>query len=409
MKFGFYGNPGNYPFMLARALRALGHDVAFIVSGEAALDRPENRYSDVGPPYPDWIHDLSPAWRTYFPTEWRRRAVEILRGCDYAMLSHTGPSLAAEVGVPAVSLLTGSDVLHLANPASVEAMRLAAAAQPEWLALPDKLATFAELVARQREGIGASRLVTHFTRGLLPEGDRILDGIGVPDARRMMLLMSDTERVASAPPPANPRVRAFCAARLNWKRPLPDGMTELDFKGTDVMIRGLGQFVRAHGPVLDVRLVRKGVHVAETAALAQAQGIAGQVTWLDEMSQEAVLKEFRAADLVFDQLGQSVVAMAGLDAMATGRPLIANARPEHPDPAIDAPSPVCQARTPGEVAAHLEALVFDAAKRAQVGDASRRYVERFFSAREAARRLLARLGDQAAGPDSVRGSTFSTR
>jgi glycosyltransferase involved in cell wall biosynthesis len=86
-----------------------------------------------------------------------------------------------------------------------------------------------------------------------------------------------------------------------------------------------------------------------------------------------------------------VVAMAGLDAMATGRPLIANARPEIGAEALDAPSPVCQARTPAEVAAQLQRLVFDAKERERVGNASRAYVERHFSAEGAARRLLERL------------------
>jgi glycosyltransferase involved in cell wall biosynthesis len=232
----------------------------------------------------------------------------------------------------------------------------------------------------------------------VPEGDRILDEIGVADARRTMMLMTETDRIASAPPPRNARVRTFCAARLNWKRPLPPGLAELDYKGSDVMIRGLGLFVREHGPCLHVRLVRKGLHVAETAQLVGEEGLEGLVTWLDEMSQEEVLREFREADIVFDQLDQSVVAMAGLDGMATGRPVIANGRPELIDPVVGAPSPICQARTPQEVAGQLRRLVFDAAERERVGTASRRYVEEHFSADSAAARLLDRLRRQSVLP-----------
>ena len=391
MRIGFYGNSGNYPLMLARALRRLGHEVLFTLSNEAQLDRPENRYAELGPPYPEWIRDFSPMWKTYFPTPWRRQCVRLLRTCDLVVLSHIGPSLAADIGRPAIALLTGIDVLYFANPEAVRLMTEETHRQPDWIATPLKLATFAELVRNQRAGIGGALLVTHFARGLVPEGDRILDEIGIGDSRRMMMLMTETDRVAYAPPPNNARVRAFCAARLNWKRPVPPGLAELDYKGSDVMIRGIGLFVREHGPCLDVRLVRKGLHLAETVELIREEGFANQVTWLGEMSQEAVLREFAEADILFDQLDRSVVAMAGLDGMATGRPVIANGRPEWTQAAIGAPSPICQARTPQEVADQLRRLVVDAAERGRVGMASRRYVEEYFSADAAARRFLDRI------------------
>ena len=237
---------------------------------------------------------------------------------------------------------------------------------------------------------------------IVPEGDRLLDGIGVPDSRRVMLLMTEPDRIAYTPPPNNARIRTFCAARMNWKRPIPPGFAELDYKGTDVMIRGIGLFLREHATRLDVRLVRKGLHVAQAAELVREEGFADQVTWLDEMSQQAVLEEFRKADILFDQLDRSVVAMAGLDGMATGRPLIADGRPEAMEAETGADSPICQARTPQEVAAQLRRLALDAAERQRVGVASRRYVEAHLSADIAARRLLERLGAPRADAASTR-------
>jgi len=40
---GFLGNANNYPFMLAKAVRALGHEVVFIIGSEMALNSPESR------------------------------------------------------------------------------------------------------------------------------------------------------------------------------------------------------------------------------------------------------------------------------------------------------------------------------------------------------------------------------
>lgn len=52
MKIGFIGNANNYPFMIARAMRKMGHEVLFIVDRDKSepLNRPENRYDDIGPP-----------------------------------------------------------------------------------------------------------------------------------------------------------------------------------------------------------------------------------------------------------------------------------------------------------------------------------------------------------------------
>jgi hypothetical protein len=388
MRIGFFGNPGNYPLMLARALARLGHEVCFTVSALARLERPENRYAEWAPPYPAWIRDFSPRWRTWLETPSRDECIRGLRECDVAVLSDIGPSLAGEIGRPAVALLTGSDAIHYADPACAGLLRELALGEPGWTGVVPGIEVFERLVDRQRTGIARAAVVAHFARGLVPEGDRMLDGLGVPDARRTSLLMTEPDRIAFAPPPRNATLRVFCAARLNWKRPIPPGLAELDYKGTDVMVKGIALFARESGTRLDLRLVRKGLHVAETEALVRDEGLADHVTWLEEMSQCEVQREFVEADIVFDQLGESVVAMAGLDAMATGRPLIANARPEVAQQG--AGSAICQARTAREVASQLARLQ-DPAERERAGLASRRHVEAHYSAEAAARRLLESL------------------
>ena len=60
MRIGFIGNQNNYPFMLARGLRRLGHDVRVVIDRPEPLDRPESRYADITRPYPDWIVETPP-------------------------------------------------------------------------------------------------------------------------------------------------------------------------------------------------------------------------------------------------------------------------------------------------------------------------------------------------------------
>jgi glycosyltransferase involved in cell wall biosynthesis len=234
---------------------------------------------------------------------------------------------------------------------------------------------------------------------MVRRGDAMLRGIGVPDGNRIFLIMTDPEKIGFHPLPDNPVVRVFNVARLTWKKaagetPLGGYSSELDFKGSDIMVRGLGMFRRKTAIPLDIRFVRKGRNVEETCRLAEEEGIASDVTWADEMTQQEVLEEYRRADIVFDQLGSGMISMGCLDAMATGRPVIANGRPEIAESLVGVPAPVCQAKTPDEVCAQLMRLVPDRAERERVGLLSRRYVERHFSAERAAITCLERLGMQ---------------
>jgi len=398
MKVGFYGNANNYPFMLALALQKLGHEVLFIISSRDALNRPEFRYDHITLPYPPWIHDLSSRLRWHFlvPGSGRSRVWSLLNGCDFAVLNEEGPALAGGLRIPYVALLTGSDLGVFADPAKIDTLKPQLIQRPRWISVacrwlfPSGLIR-AWLTSPQRSGIANARLVTYFARGLIPDGDRLLDEIGVSDARRVFLLMADLPLNPYFPPPQNSPVRIFCLARLTWKNEPGSGLVALDYKGSDLMIRGLALFWKKHQVRLDIRLARKGRHVAETEQLAHELGIADQVTWLKELAQSQVRDEYKGADIIFDQLADGVVAMGGLEAMATGRPLIANARPEIFDPAVGEPSPVCQARTAEEVCRQLERLVPSRDERLRAGLAGRKYVERHFSTEAAAGRLMDRI------------------
>ena len=135
------------------------------------------------------------------------------------------------------------------------------------------------------------------------------------------------------------------------------------------MIRGLGLFYRETGVRLDIQLVRKGLHLAETEQLIVEEGLTDQVTWSDEMSLTEVWTEFARCDIVIEQLANGAIGGAGLDAMAAGRPVIGNARREMFEDYFGQHSPICQAQTAEEVCAQLKRLVSNPAKREKIGDA----------------------------------------
>src|SRR5262245_35916116 len=315
-----------------------------------------------------------------------------LSTCDALVLNFIGPSLWPLLRRPAIALLTGSDLEHYANFATVKLR--SANWDPAYKVSADgqmNLNLFREFVERQREGISKSVAVRYFPRGLVPAGDAMLDELGVSDAKRVFLLSAELELVKQTPVPHNYPVRIFCATRLTWKLPIEPGRSLLDYKGSDIMIRGLGLFYRETGIRLDIQLVRKGLHVAETEQLIAEEGLSDQVTWSEEMSLTEIWEEYRRSDIVIEQLGNSTIGSAGLEAMAAGRPVIGNARPEMFEHYFGQASPICQAQTPDEVCAQLKRLVFSPAQREKIGALGRRFVEEHCSPRRAAQTCLERL------------------
>lgn len=398
MKIGFYGNANNYPFMLARALRKMGHDVLFIVDSNVPLNRPENRYEDIRLPYPEWIYDASPLDLWSYPAPSKRAdVVRLLQGCDAVILNEYGLSLSPDINKPTIALLTGTDLEMLANYKYLD--QIIGVTNRFKILLLNILSYeyrrcrgyFRSLISAQRTGIRTAVAVNYFPKGILSTGDALLDEIGVKDSQRIFFMMTDTKRIQFHPMPNNKRVRIFNVARLTWKRPQSGSFCELDYKGTEIMFKGIGLFWRRFSIPLDIRLVKKGLHVTDTMQMIKAEGIANQVFWLEEMSQHEVLEEFKHADIVFDQLGKGMFGMGTLDAMATGRPVIVNGRPEILESITGVRLPLCQAVTPEEVCAQLERLVFNASEREKVGLHSRQCVENHFSSDIAAQKCLERL------------------
>ncbi len=395
MRIGFIGNANNYPFMLARAFRRMGHDVLFIITHDrrTPLDRPENKYKDLST-YPEWIYDVSPLelWNHADRDEQKERdVVSLLKTCDLVVLNQYAICLAPEINRPSVALLTGTDLLTLARPEHVDERLKSSGLNPSSPEYERARRFYEERVSAQRLGISQAVVVVFFPEGAFPRADKLLNELGVNNRQRTFFLMTDTHDIAFSPPPSNRIIRTFCATRLTWDRSKPPFYTDLDYKGSDIMIRGLGLFYRTHKTPLDIHLVRKGAHVPETMELVRQEGLEPLVTWHDEMSQIEVLEQMKKADIIFEQLGDSMFGMAGLDAMAVGRPVIANGRSEIMEKVMPSPPPICNAKTPEDVCSQLKRLVFNPEERERIGKASREYVEKYFSSDLAAEILINKI------------------
>jgi len=386
--------------MLARAFRRMGHDVRLIVSRRDPLHRPESRYDDVSFPYSGWVREIIfPSEVAYASRCWQREAaISELRGCDLVVLNDLGICLAGDIGRPCLAMLTGSDLSFYCNPHS-ETRVVASMTTRNPIKRIYGRWQWRRLLGRQRAAVRTSFLVYHFARGLIPDNDNLLDQIGVSDSQRVFFLMADVDEIVPNDVKVGERMRVFCATRLTWKPPALPGDSPLDFKGSDVMIRGLGLFWRRHGIPLDIQLVRKGRHVAETVELVNQEGLGDQVSWNDEMTQAEVWRQYALSDVVFEQFGSGLVTMAGLEAMAAGCPVIGNGRPEIIESLVGEKSPICQAVDPCGVCAQLESLVFDRRKREEVGRVSREWVLRHFAPERAAELILKKFASALRGSD----------
>jgi hypothetical protein len=394
MKLGFFGNTNNYPLMLAQALRELGHEVVLVVSSREKLHRPESRNPEYKKGYPTWIVDASnfDEWDFIRLNPALSPVFDELANCDGLILNDLGPSLLPLLCRPAIALLTGSDISYNADLRSVTTRTACWAASYRSSAegrLNESL--IREFIQRQRKGIQKAIGVIHFPRGVVPESDTIFDELGVTDSKRFFQYIAELQLIKPTPAPQNIPIRVFSATRLTWKFPMEPGHSLLDYKGSDIMIRGLGLFCRQTGVRLDIQLVKKGLHLAETEQLIAEESLTEQVTWSEEMSLASVWSEFTRCDIVIEQLASSAIGMAGIDAFAAGRPVIGNARSEMFKSSFRQPMPICQASTAKEVCSQLQRLVFDYGTRSKLGELGRQFVEEHCSAKQFAQAILQRL------------------
>jgi len=390
MRIAFVGNMNNYSFPLALEMRKQGVDVRFVVDSPEPLHRPECRFGWAADAYGDWIFDLAPLRirDVLLPTAKMRRLREVVADCGGVVASSIGIGLSARLKKPTFVLTAGSDLDVMADDEQVAIQRRI----PGRSAIAGNAAAwlYGRFVAVQQRGFRRAVGVDYALPGLLPHGDALLERIGVPLSRRYAFMPTDVAHLPFTPLPVNPALRILNSARLCWVQPLPPGFGILDNKRNDILVEGVALFHRRSGQPVDLRLPKKGQHVAETRALVDRLGIPHCVTWFDEMTQAEFKNEILAADIVADHFGEGVIGVGAREAMALGRPVIANGKPELVQRHLGAALPIADARTPEEVARAIEGLSSRAARERQAEEA-RKFADEHLSASRAASRIVALL------------------
>ena len=394
LRIGFAGNQNNSPFMLARALRTTGHDVRFLVDRPEPLNRPEFRYADISYPYPSWIEEI-PTFEVddvvYRTAAWKT-LLDRLSDCDVVVLNSMAFAAAADLNVPAICQITGSDlefycdrsrgeryalfqdyagrtrhwrraIRDMREP-STESLRHVANGLPSPLFHYYRAHMFRKAVDRHTAGLRASRAVICLPTGAVPLSDRLLDAALTPATARVLSFMVESDRFQPLPLPSTGPLRIFNPARLNWSEPAPQWVNPWENKRTDILLEGVAQFVQRSTYPIAVHLVEKGHAVEATHALVKRLGIESHVHWHREMPQSELTTHYEQAHVIADQFGDHLVGLAGYEGMAMGRPLLCNWRPDVFTRAFGEEAPVAQARTPTEVAEQLIRLTHPAYRQA---------------------------------------------
>jgi glycosyltransferase involved in cell wall biosynthesis len=391
-----FGNINNYPLLLAEGLSVLGHNVRLIVNRKELLHRPEAKHPEWQGAYPSWVIDCS--FLTDEDVAYETPALDqvihhLVDHVDLVILNDNGPALADRLRSPHVALLTGSDLSYYANFDSLEMRtRMWEPAFKRSTQGRRYIRRMTDFVARQRDGILGAEVVSYGQRGLIPEGDKLLDTIGVADTRRLMMHFSNTRGLRAQPLAHNEKLRILCGSRIVYRREVNPAFSAQDFKGTDILLKGYALYCQRGGQG-ELRLPRKGQDLEDARTLVHELGIEHRVAWLDEMPLSKFYEEMSSADVVCDQFGTSFPGMVTTDAYALGRPVMANLRNEILCSRFPEPLPGFNAKLPEEIADHLISLEQNPELLREMGARSRAYAEKYLSPEKMAEQLLNRCGE----------------
>lgn len=390
-----FGNINNWPFLLAKGLRLIGHNVTLIINRKETMHRPEALHPKWKDSYPNWIVDCS--YITDDDIIYKTPSINqilnyLSQNVDVVILNDIGPTLSSYVRSPHAVVLTGSDLSHYADFKSlINRSSCWVSDYKRSVVGRQNLILMSDSIARQRDGILAAEIVCYPNRGMIPSGDALLDEIGVEDKRRLMLYISNTIDNKPIAAPNNEQLNILCGSRIVYNAKSHPYLGAIDFKGTDILIRGYAKYVKAGGRGI-LRLVKKGQDVNCAISLIAKLGIESNIDWLDEMPLKKFYKEMAKADLICDQFGTSFPGMVTADAYALGRPVLSKLCNNHFKKIFPEPLPGFDAVTSKQIADHLITIDSNRQLLIDMGSKSYAYAEQFLSPLRMARNLLNAMG-----------------
>jgi glycosyltransferase involved in cell wall biosynthesis len=401
-KIAFIGNVNCMTFQYALILKKEGHDITVFIDSarDQELHRPEYRYLEINYPYPNWIQEIEPPARDLsflLPIGKLGELLKSLNTGDYdaVVLNGVWHKIGSGISNPKTSVIcffSGSD-LDLSASYKQAISRLSLFSLIDIFRFPMRLME----TWLHRKGIRAACLINYYPQGISPQGDYIIRSImRGHQYQRISIrgLAVDEIKYSPASDRVGSDVIVFNPTRFLWSEPLPSGFTIEENKRNDIMLRGIARYIANSKTAVKIILIEKGAQLAETKDLIKELGISRFVNWCPEMSPVEIREWYKKADIVFDQLGRHWVGAGGLDAMLTGRPVIANGRPDIFSQILGEPIPLCQATNEYEVESWLSDLINSPQLRKRIGDTCREFVIKHFDASKTANAIVTFLDNR---------------
>lgn len=383
MRIAFLGNMNNMGYVIAKGLRGKGYDVTLLVDVPASelIDRPESFDESLKKGYPNWIINL-PSSAKYrilkfsFPGLYYSRFIVELKKYDIVFLN--GYWIALGHYLPknklVLNLFAGFDLDNLGNYEATTTILNSFTRKP----VPSFILKFfiRQTITAQRKGIRRANVINYYPTGINPTGDNLIAEIKKGQQYKRLELRGFDCSVYpyKAPAISSDKFIILSVTRFFYCNDRNDN------KRNDIMIKGIARFVKSNSITkgLEVCFFEKGTDTNVAKELCRKLDMDTYVQWIPEVPQHELKKYFERCDVAFDQLGEQWIG-AGIFSMLTGRPLIANGRPEIFEKITHERSPICQATTEEEVEAWLTKLYTNRQLVKEIGEHSRAYILKHYS------------------------------
>lgn len=335
----FIGSMNSMPMMYAIELKKRGYPVLYFVDvpEDDLLSRPENHFSDISYPYPEWIKEfkvksqmLIPFSRGLFSSiiskevskySSKKTQVYILNGFFITLAP-----LLKKRDCKVISLSHGADLHSWADQSLFNKLNTTFVDFSFFKLLPKYLSSklITLVIKRQYKGFKNSDTVIYFPKSFNEAGDRVIKKLkesNVSCYERYDISFEPLKYESRLYKQSNKALCIFSGVRFIYES-FADG-NELCNKGNDIMIKGLSLFFKTYKNI-EIHFVEKGPDVGKAKKLCDDLGLSPVITWHKEMKFVDLLKLYRKSDICFDQVGKHWVGAIGGYALWLGKPLIAN-------------------------------------------------------------------------------------
>lgn len=325
------------PMMYAYELKKNGYEVIYVVDRPVSdhLSRPENHFSDVKYPYPDWVVEvtlfsqllasLTPKLVYYYlryklKIDFRTVQAVFLNGF-FISLSSFFPS-----HVNKIALSHGSDIDTWCNKYIVDTLSLSFSNKSFFKFLPQFLISrlIKNIVDFQYDSLVLCDKIIYFPRGFNYFGDKVLDSIdskGLNIIRRYDVSFEPLKHASRDFKKSEKKLVIFSGVRFIFET-FPDGNVGYN-KGNDKIIEAISCYYEINKNI-EVHFVEKGEDLQAAKHLVKRAGLENVVVWHKQMPMQQLVQLYVKSDICFDQVGEHWMGAIGAYALWLGKPLIAN-------------------------------------------------------------------------------------